>query len=50
VISANLVSYGVQSAIVVIVGLAAPRVLGLRAPGAALRDVSAPCWNRMRWI
>ena len=36
-ISANLVSYGVQSAIVVIVGLAAPRVLGLRAPGAALR-------------
>ena len=35
--TANLASYAVQSAIVLIVGLAAPRVLGLRAPGAALR-------------
>lgn len=35
--SANLVSYAIQSAIILIVGLAAPRALGLRAPGAALR-------------
>jgi bla regulator protein blaR1 len=35
--SANLVSYAVQSGIVLVVGLAAPRALGLRTPGAALR-------------
>jgi beta-lactamase regulating signal transducer with metallopeptidase domain len=35
--TANLASYAVQCASVLIVGLVAPRILGLRAPGAALR-------------
>lgn len=36
-IPANLLSYAVQSVVVLIAGLAAPRILGLRSPGAALR-------------
>ena len=36
-ITGNLLSYAIQVLVVLVVGLAAPRVLGLRSPGVSLR-------------